>query len=214
MPETYNGWGNNGWVNKKGGGGGTIPTPTSSSYGPMPTYQAPPPINFQSQRNPDIAAAQGKANDYYNSLDPKQQRIEAMAAARDLGVGMTREARANEARRGVLGTGVSSFNDRQIGSDVMRQSLQAGLAGARSGQEMQGGAIGQIGSLATAQASNQQADLTRLAQQYQMQQQLAMDKYRADMEARSLELQQKAQEQQSMLNMLNAWSQFQDKFSW
>jgi hypothetical protein len=174
----------------------------SSNY----NYTQPPalqPLQFTTQRDPDIANAQNMATGYYNSLNPNLQRTQAMAAARDLGIGMTKEARANEARRGVLGSGVSDFNNRNIASDVMRQSLQAGLGAANAGQQMQGQALGQVGNLATAQANNKQQDLARAADAYQAQQAAAMDQWRTQMQAQSLALQQQAQQQQALLSTLN-----------
>jgi hypothetical protein len=189
------------------GRGASSSSGISSNYG----YLQPPelkPLTFTTQKDPDISNAQNMANDYYKSLDPNLQRTQAMAAARDLGIGMTKEARANEARRGVLGTGVSDLNNRQIASDVMSQSLKAGLSAANAGQQMQGSALGQIGSLATAQAGNKQADLSRIADAYQAQQAAAMDQWRTQMQAQALALQQQAQQQQALLGMLNgnlAW---------
>jgi hypothetical protein len=129
-----------------------------------------------------------------------------MAAARDLGIGMTKEARANEARRGVLGSGVSDLNNRGIARDVMSESLKAGLGAANAGQQMQGQALGTIGSLATAQAGNKQQDLARIADAYQAERAAAMEQWRTQMQADALALQQKAQQQQALLTMLGDMS--------
>lgn len=191
--------------------GGNVFSQRSSTPTSLPTslVQPPPvpqfPMNMQStaQRNPDISRAQGDIRNFRDKISPEQRSRDAMAQARELGVGMTAEARANEARRGVSGTGVSSYNDRNIQDQVMNAALQAGEKAKYGGEELVMQNLGLGLNAAQAQNAAQSSDLDRAqaAQmaQYQAQVQAQMAQYQAQM-------QQQAALQQALLSGITSGS--------
>lgn len=193
------------------GFGGNVFGQRSSSATSLPTslVQPPPvpqfPMNMQStaQRNPDISQAQGDIRNFRGKISPEQRSRDAMAQARELGVGMTAEARANEARRGVSGTGISSYNDRNVQGAVMDAALQAGEKAKYGGEELVMQNLGLGLNAAQAQNAAQSSDLDRAQQaqmaQYQAQVQAQMAQYQAQM-------QQQAALQQSLLSGITSGS--------
>jgi hypothetical protein len=134
-----------------------------------------PNINTSTERNPDIAQSQSELRKMAGQVDPMQRARDAMATARELGIGMTAEARANEARRGVSGSGVSSYNDRNIQAKVMSEAAKAGEQAKYGGEELKLNALGQGLSAAEAQANSQ-------FQRQQMQNQMAMQQWQERMQ--------------------------------
>jgi hypothetical protein len=126
------------------------------------------------QRNPDFERVGQVAQNWYRGVSPETQRTQAMAAARDLGVGLGREAAASRVRRGVSGSGVTDYDKRKIGRMVMEEANKAGLAAANKGQEMQLGGINAMTGIASGQSASMNSDLDRALALWQAQQQIRL----------------------------------------
>jgi hypothetical protein len=137
----------------------------------------PPPtgINVSSEQNPDIGQSQKDLRRMAGELDPGKRADDAANRARELGLGMAAEARANEARRGVSGSGISAYNDRNIASKVMSEAAKAAETAKYGGEELKLNALGQGLNAAQAQANSQ-------FQRQQLQTQAAMQQWQEQMQ--------------------------------